>query len=96
MVRPPRRRDGVPWREFSFEESRVGEFVSCELNLTRTLAQWAGMKPEAVATGSKAQVVYALQDAQHDISALAERVAELERGNGGRRKKLNVGATTWE
>lgn len=40
------------------------------------------MKPEGVAAGSQAQIIYALGDAQHDIAALAERVAELERRAG--------------
>lgn len=40
------------------------------------------MKPEGVAAGSQEQIIYALRDAQHDIAALAERVAELERCAG--------------
>ena len=42
----------------------------------RTAAQWRGMKPEAVVSGSPAQVLYCIKDAQHDILALQELLSE--------------------
>jgi prophage maintenance system killer protein len=38
----------------------------------RTLKRWAGMVPEVVAEGSKAQIIFALRDAKKDIAELAE------------------------
>lgn len=37
----------------------------------RTLDRWAAMVPEAVAEGSKAQVIFALSDAKKDIAMIS-------------------------
>lgn len=47
-----------------------------QTTLRRDLARWAAMSPQAIAEGSPAQFMYAMEDAQHDITALA---AEIER-----------------
>lgn len=39
--------------------------------LKRPLSTWSALEPAAVASGSLAQVVYALDDAKHDIASLA-------------------------
>ena len=44
--------------------------------MRRDLARWEAMSPRAIAEGSPAQFMYAMDDAQHDIAALA---AEIER-----------------
>ena len=48
------------------------------MKLERELARWAGMETEAVAEGSKTQIVYALCDAKKDIAALASQLAEVQ------------------
>lgn len=53
------------------------------MRLERSLEQWAGGKPAVIAEGSKAQMMYFIEDAQKDIAALAREVAskdaEIER-----------------
>ena len=46
------------------------------MNLNRSIEQWRGGKPEMIASGSPAQVLFALTDAQHDVLMLH---AEVER-----------------
>lgn len=45
--------------------------------LCRDLHRWENMSPQAVMEGSKAQAIFALQDAQHDILELGREVARL-------------------
>lgn len=53
------------------------------MRLERSLEQWAGGKSAVIAEGSKAQMMYFIEDAQKDIAALAREVAtkdaEIER-----------------
>jgi hypothetical protein len=48
--------------------------------LSRSTERWAACSPKAISEGSQAQVLYALQDAQHDIAFLAD---EIKAGNFG-------------
>jgi len=45
--------------------------------LRRTLSQYAGCTPNGVASGSKAQMMYFVEDAKADIAALAQSNGEL-------------------
>lgn len=49
-----------------------------ELKLARTRQQWQDSVPEIIAAGSKAQVLFALRDAKHDVLALVSAL-EIER-----------------
>jgi hypothetical protein len=40
--------------------------------MKRTLKQWSGMQPDAVAAGSNAQIIFCIADAQHDIRELSD------------------------
>lgn len=43
----------------------------------RTRDQWSNMRPDAVVTGSPAQVLYCIRDAQSDILHLWAEIDEL-------------------
>jgi hypothetical protein len=44
--------------------------------LKRALSQYEGASPNAIASGSTAQMIFFIEDAKHDIAALA---SELQR-----------------
>lgn len=56
--------------------------------LKRPLSTYAAMSPLIVASGSQAQAMYALQDMQHDIGALADVIA-TERAEADKLRKEN-------
>lgn len=43
----------------------------------RTRAQWSNTQPSAVAAGSKAQILYCIQDARADILSLYAEIDQL-------------------
>jgi cell division septum initiation protein DivIVA len=51
------------------------------MKLERSLDQWAGGKASVIAEGSKAQVMYFIEDAQKDIAALAAEISRLTAEN---------------
>ena len=58
------------------------------MELRRNLARWAAMSPKAVSEGSSAQFMYAMDDAQHDIAALASEIDRLRVENTDMRLRL--------
>lgn len=58
------------------------------LELRRNLARWAAMSPKAISEGSPAQCMYAMDDAQHDIAALASEIDRLRAENADLRLRL--------
>lgn len=53
----------------------AGEKTSAVKQMERSPERWANMSPDVVADGSRAQVAYALEDAQHDIALLVAALA---------------------
>ena len=53
----------------------AGEKTSAVKQMERSPERWANMSPDVVADGSRAQVAYALKDAQHDIALLVAALA---------------------
>lgn len=49
------------------------------LMLNRSIHTWRHCNPEAMANQSNAALVYAFEDAQHDILALVDHIRKLER-----------------
>jgi hypothetical protein len=47
--------------------------------LRRTLDQYANCTPAAVSGGSQAQMYYFVEDAKHDIAALAEALRKIDK-----------------
>ena len=58
--------------------------------MERSPESWAGMAPSAVADGSRSQIMYALQDAKHDIAFLLEDLAAHEASNRIRGENLET------
>lgn len=48
--------------------------------MNRSPRRWAEMKPEAVCSGSPAQILDCIRDAQADIATLVALVRKLEKG----------------
>lgn len=57
------------------------------MKLERTLTQWAGVKPEAIATASPAAITYFAADAQKDIATLATELA-VHKGKNASKTRL--------
>lgn len=53
----------------------AGDKTSAVKQMERSPERWANMSPDVVADGSRAQVVYALKDAQHDTALLVAALA---------------------
>lgn len=56
--------------------------------LRRELPRWAAMSPKMISEGSPAQFMYAMDDAQHDIAALAAEIERLRAENTDLRLRL--------
>jgi hypothetical protein len=48
------------------------------MKLRRTVATYGACSPNEVASGSKAQMIYFVEDAQKDIAALADALADCQ------------------
>ena len=62
----------------------AGEKTSAVKQMERSPERWANMSPDVVADGSRAQVAYALKDAQHDIALLVAALARATTQEQGR------------
>ena len=51
--------------------SQTGPQLTQVHGMRRSIAQWQAMSPSAVCDGSEAQVRFCIEDARHDILALA-------------------------
>lgn len=75
----------------------AGEKTSAVKQMERSPERWANMSPDVVADGSRAQVAYALKDAQHDIALLVAALATppAQEGGGGEHDGYKEAAIAW-
>ena len=66
-----------------------------KLRLKRKPEQYAGASPNAIASGSKAQMMYFVEDAKSDIAALLDRIESLEKALE-RIAEGNLGDAPWQ
>ena len=67
-----------PCKLYRAGKLRVRRLPAAITQTARTRAQWSNTKPDAVAAGSEAQVLFCLQDARSDILRLWARIDQLE------------------